>query len=75
MIKFRIIPVGRVDCKDWDHAFDSYEEAIEYGDFLVDCRLILGNEKADEGYVMKAKDRRRYYFIVAEEEEDGRCSA
>ncbi len=71
MIKFRVKLLGnRVSQDEWKETFDSYEEAKEYGDFLVDCKRLLDlkNEQESNGYYLNPEERPIPYLIIVDDE-------
>ena len=73
MIKFRVRLLGnQISQGEWKETFDSYEEAKEYGDFLVDCRRLFNvhDEETFRENKMDPKDRPIPYLIIAEEQQD-----
>ena len=77
MLKFRVMYYRDEEFKHWDHLFDSYEEAKEYADFIVEVEDAEIEEKYP-GITKIAEGRFKKCYVVVEEvdeEEEGRRSA
>ena len=70
MLKYRVMVFGSIREGYSRQRFDSYEEAKEYGDFIVGCSTSLSNKPEVEGYTLDPDKRPIPYLIVVDNEED-----